>query len=107
MIEDIKEAGKIDLAQRAPNWRHDDAVNQRGDDLAKGRADNYRDCEVDDISTGNEFLEFFEHLVGLLSTDTPGQSLPRLYPAFSAVSLSLNVRRFVSGTLSASSQSFG
>src|SRR6266496_5561437 len=61
MIEDIKEAGKIDLAQRAPNRRHDNAVNQRGDDLAKGCADDYRYREVDDISAGNEFLEFFEH----------------------------------------------
>jgi hypothetical protein len=44
MVEHIKEAGKINLANQQTDRRHDDAFHERGDDLAKRCANNQGYC---------------------------------------------------------------
>src|SRR5205814_7105771 len=61
VIEHIEQTGKINLAEQEPDGRHDDAVNQRGDDLAKRGADDYRYGQIDDIAARDKILEFFQH----------------------------------------------
>jgi hypothetical protein len=63
VIENIEQTGQINFAQQQTDERHDDAVNQRGDDLAKSYADDYRYGQINDISARDEILEFFQHLL--------------------------------------------
>ncbi len=38
-----------------PTERHDDIIDQRGDDFAESGTDYHTDCHVDDIATHGKF----------------------------------------------------
>src|SRR3546814_12752481 len=52
---------KIRASYRDAHERHDDAVDQGGDDLAECRADHHRDRQVQHVAARDEFLELADH----------------------------------------------
>jgi len=52
---------EIQIPQEPPDGRHDDILNQGGDDLAESSADDYANGKINDVSTQGELFEFFDH----------------------------------------------
>lgn len=53
---------EVHAFQNGSDWRHDNIRNQAVDDFSETSADDNTDCEVDDISSGDEFAEFLGNL---------------------------------------------
>jgi hypothetical protein len=56
-----RQCGEIEFAEHQTECRHDEVVDQRGDDLTKGRSDDDGDGEIHHIALHGEVSEFFEH----------------------------------------------
>src|SRR4029079_18011031 len=54
---------KIKTAGYCANDRHEDVLDQRRYDGAKGHADDYRYREIDHVSAQGKFLELLEHCI--------------------------------------------
>lgn len=63
------EVGKLDLVEEESDRWHDDIAHERGDDLAKGGADNDTDRHIDHIAFDSKFFKFFEHSVVIKDWD--------------------------------------
>jgi hypothetical protein len=100
VIEHQEETGKIDFAQQESDGRHDEAFNQRGDDLSEGCADDDRHGEIDDVSASQEFFEFFQHKI-LPGWDCSGSAILTLRgTGIYAPTINDSLSQLVSGTLS-------
>jgi len=49
---------EIDATHQCANRRHDDIVDERGDDFTECGADDDADGEIDDVSAGDKLTEF-------------------------------------------------
>jgi hypothetical protein len=47
--------------QHQPDWRHDDVVDERGNDFPECRTNDDADSQINNVATHGEFFEFFEH----------------------------------------------
>ena len=61
MIKHEEQTGEINLAQKQTYRWHDDSFDQGCHDLSEGGADDHGDGEIDYISAGKKFFEFFQH----------------------------------------------
>src|SRR5215207_2844971 len=61
-VERVEEAREVHPAEYQADGRHDDALDERRDDLPEGRADDDRDREVYDVAARDELSELFEHV---------------------------------------------
>ena len=57
-LEHEFQLGKIDVAQQQPDGRHDDLIDQRGDNLAERAADDHADSQIEHIAPGDKLFEF-------------------------------------------------
>ena len=87
----MKRFGKIDLSQQQSDRRHDNAFNERRDDLAKGGADDYRDRQVENITARDEVAKFFDHDRFLSAIEQKSN----VQCCSSPMSSRFNVRRFM------------
>ncbi len=55
-FQDPEEVGEIHPAQRQPDGRHDDVVDQRGDDAGEGRADDHADRQIQRVAAHGELF---------------------------------------------------
>src|SRR3546814_8285498 len=74
-VECDEQLRKIRASHRHPHDRHDDAVDQGGDDLAECRADHHRDRQVQHVAARDEFLELADH------PHVPSPVVDRIRPA--------------------------
>src|SRR5690606_4172758 len=58
-LDHVTHFREINTAGQIAEWRHNDVVYDRSNDLAKGCADNLTDSEVDYVAPHGELLEFF------------------------------------------------
>src|SRR5690606_27132647 len=58
-LDDVFHFGEIDTARSVTDGWHDDIIDQRGHDFAKGPADDNADSKVHHAAAHGEFLEFF------------------------------------------------
>ena len=56
-VQHHEQAREIDLAERHADWRHEHAVDHRGDNLAERRADHDAHGKVQDAAAADELLE--------------------------------------------------
>src|SRR6266404_4015135 len=59
MVKNKEQTCEINLAQEQSYRWHDDSFDHGRDDLSEVRADDYGDGQIDYISAGKKFLEFF------------------------------------------------
>jgi len=62
-VQADEEIRKIELSEPQPDHRHQNVIDQRRDDLAKGGADDNADRQVKHVPPQDEFLELTEHVV--------------------------------------------
>src|SRR5690606_38511949 len=61
VVQNDEQVREVYLAQDETDDRHEDVIDEGGDDGAECRADNDTDREIDDISFDREVSEFLEH----------------------------------------------
>src|SRR5215207_178027 len=60
LVEDVEHAREVDAPREEPDERHQYPLDERGDDLGEGGADDDADREVDDVAARDEFAELLD-----------------------------------------------
>lgn len=64
--EDVRDVDgefcEVGAAGEEASNRHNDVVDERGDDRGESATDGDTDCEFDDVATVDEFAKFFEEI---------------------------------------------
>ena len=60
-VEHVEQAREVDAAEEQADGRHDDALDERRDDLPNAAPMIDADGEIDDVAARDEVAEFFQH----------------------------------------------